>query len=96
MTKHITILLSVVLAVVMMVGSIYAESPADKAKPKLQLSIESTSNDLMSLNFFDVDIREVLSALALQREINIVAAPEVSGEISLHLFEDGKYSDIPR
>ena len=87
MTKHITILLSVVLAVVIMVGPIYAESPGDKAKPKVQLSIESTSNDLMSLNFFDVDIREVLSALALQREINIVAAPEVSGEISLHLFE---------
>ena len=87
MTKHITILLSVVLAVVIMVGPIYAESPVDKAKPEVQLSIESTSNDLRRLNFFDVDIREVLSALALQREINIVAAPEVSGEISLHLFE---------
>ena len=40
----------------------------------------------MCLNFLDVEIREALSALAMEREINIVAAPDVSGEISVHLF----------
>jgi type II secretory pathway component GspD/PulD (secretin) len=33
-----------------------------------------------------VDIREALSAIAMEREINIAAAPDVSGEISVHLF----------
>ena len=50
-------------------------------------SIKSTDNRLMSLNFIDVDIQEALSALAMQREINIVTAPVVSGKISLHLYD---------
>ncbi len=87
MTKNVTILLSVVLIMGIIISPVSAESPTDKAKPQTQLSIQSTSDDLMSLNFFDVDIREVLSALAMQREINVVAAPEVTGEISLHLFD---------
>jgi len=87
MTKNVTILFSVVFVMGLIVSPVSAESPTDKAKSQAKLSIESTSNDLMSLNFFDVDIREILSALAIQREINIVAAREVSGEISLHLFD---------
>ena len=87
MTKNVTILFSVVFVMGIIISPLSAESPTDKAKPQTQLSIQSTSNDLMSLNFFDVDIREILSALAIQREINIVAAREVSGEISLHLFD---------
>lgn len=87
MTKNLTILWRVVLAVGILISSASAESPTNKAKPQTPLSIQSTSDDLMSLNFFDVDIREVISALALQREINVVAAPEVSGKISLHLFD---------
>lgn len=51
-----------------------------------EISIHSIDNDLISLNFLDVDIREALSALAIKREINIAAAREVSGEISVHLF----------
>lgn len=87
MTKNFTILWSVMLAVVIIISPASAESPTDKAKPQTQLSIQSASGDLMSLNFFDADIREVLSALALQREINVVTAPEISGKISLHLFD---------
>jgi len=41
--------------------------------------------DLISVNFIDVDIRSALSALALEQEINIACAPEVSGNISVHL-----------
>jgi type IV pilus secretin PilQ/predicted competence protein len=54
---------------------------------KTKYSIKSTDNRLMSLNFIGVDIQEALSALAMQREINIVSAPVVSGKISLHLYE---------
>jgi type II secretory pathway component GspD/PulD (secretin) len=87
MTKDVNILWGVVLVIGMIISPVSAESRTDKAKPQTQMSIQSSSDDLMSLNFFDVDIREILSALALQREINVVAAPEVSGKISLHLFE---------
>jgi len=69
------------------INPVAAKSPKDQATPQTPLSIQSKSDDLMSLNFSEVDIRDVISAIALQREINVVAAPEVSGEISLHLFE---------
>lgn len=87
MTKSVTAIWSLFLAMGIIISPVSAESPKDRAKFERPLSIQSTSDDLMSLNFFDVDIREVLSALALQREINVVAAPEVSGRISLHLFD---------
>lgn len=50
-------------------------------------SFKSDSPELMSINYINIDIREALSALALQREINIVAAPDVAGKISVHLYE---------
>lgn len=87
MTKSVTAIWSLFLAMGIIISPVSAESPKDQAKSETPLSIQSTYDDLMSLNFFDVDIREVLSALALQREINVVAAPEVSGKISLHLFD---------
>ena len=46
----------------------------------------SVDHNLMCLNFLNVDIREALSAIAMEREINIAAAPDVSGNISVHLF----------
>ena len=87
MTKGVAAIWSLVLAMGIIISPVSAESPKDQAKTDPPLSIQTTSDDLMSLNFFNVDIREVLSALALQREINVVAAPEVSGTISLHLFD---------
>jgi type II secretory pathway component GspD/PulD (secretin) len=87
MTKSVTAMWSLFLAMGIMISPVSAESPKDQTKSETPLSIQSTTDDMMSLNFFDVDIREVLSALALQREINVVAAPEVSGNISLHLFD---------
>jgi type IV pilus secretin PilQ/predicted competence protein len=87
MTKNVIIFLALILTIGIIIRPVSAVSLTEKAKPDTPLSINSTSDDLMSLNFFDVDIREVLSALALQKEINVVAAPEVSGKISLHLFD---------
>jgi len=43
------------------------------------------TKNLISVNFIDVDIRSALSALAMEQEINIACAPEVSGNISVHL-----------
>jgi len=44
-------------------------------------------NQLISLNYLDVDIRKTLSALAMEREINIATAKDVSGKISVHLYQ---------
>ena len=41
----------------------------------------------MTINFLNVDIREALSALAIEREINIATAQGVSGNVSVHLFQ---------
>jgi type IV pilus secretin PilQ/predicted competence protein len=50
-------------------------------------TIKPGANRLMTLNFINVDIQEAISALAMQREINIITAPIVSGEISVHLYD---------
>ena len=52
-----------------------------------RLDIESEASDLICLNFLNVDIREALSALAIEREINIITSQEVSGSISVHLYQ---------
>jgi type II secretory pathway component GspD/PulD (secretin) len=62
-------------------------SMSQSDKQTVNASFNSGSDRLMSINYISVDIREALSALAMQREINIVAAPDVSGEISVHLYK---------
>ena len=52
-----------------------------------KIDITSGDRDLICLNFIDVDIREALSALAIEREINIVTSQDVSGSISVHLYQ---------
>jgi type II secretory pathway component GspD/PulD (secretin) len=47
-----------------------------------QISVDGLTN----LNFHEVDIRELLSALAIKRETNIVMSQDVSGKVSLHLY----------
>jgi type II secretory pathway component GspD/PulD (secretin) len=44
-------------------------------------------NDLISVNFFDMDIRKAISAIAMEREINISTSAEVTGQISIHLYQ---------
>jgi len=45
------------------------------------------SNGLLTLNFFQSDIQEILSALAMEREINFATAQNVSGKVSVHLYQ---------
>lgn len=48
-----------------------------------QISVDGLTN----LNFHDVDIRELLSALAIKQKTNIVMTQDVSGKVSLHLYQ---------
>ena len=64
-----------------------ATSRKTKQTPGTEMKIESGHNGLMSVNFIDVDIREALSTLAVEREINIAMTKEVSGKISVHLHQ---------
>ena len=45
------------------------------------------TEELLTLNFHEIEIRELLSALAVQRGLNIVMAKEVTGSITVHLHE---------
>ena len=47
----------------------------------------SVEDDLITLNLVNVDIRDALSAIAVQRRVNIVTALEVSGNVSAHLYQ---------
>jgi len=63
-----------------------ADPPAgDKAIDTENKVNRITTDGLLTLNFFQSDIQEVISALAMEREINIVTAQDVSGSISVHL-----------
>lgn len=42
---------------------------------------------LITLSLIDTDIRDAISALAMEQEINIATATEVSGKISVHLYQ---------
>ena len=48
--------------------------------------INSKNKNLISLNFIDVDISKALSAVAMEREINISTSKDVTGKISIHLY----------
>lgn len=42
---------------------------------------------LLTLNFHQNNINEILSALAMQQQVNIVTSNEVMGDVSIHLFD---------
>ncbi len=52
-----------------------------------RIFIRPADNDLLSLNFREIDIRGLISALAMQREINVVMSKDVSGKVSVHLYK---------
>lgn len=75
----------------------YEHEPANIQKDLAQTQEEETKKDvgidsdnhLMCLNFVDEDIQLVLSALAMERELNISTAHDVNGKISIHLYNVG-------
>lgn len=50
------------------------------------VAVQAVDENLLTLNFYQSDIREILSALAMQQKINIVTAHDVSGKVSVHLY----------
>lgn len=52
-----------------------------------EVGIEEAEENLLTLNFRQINIRELLSALSMQRELNIVMAKEVTGNVSVHLYK---------
>ncbi len=57
--------------------------PQKKAAQKAE---NSSDGRLMTLNFFQADIQRVLSAIAMQNEINVISTKDVTGNISVHLY----------
>ncbi len=60
------------------------ETETIEAKPEKEERLQEEG--LLTLNFRQVEIRELLSALSVQRELNIVMAKDVSGRVSVHLY----------
>ena len=48
-----------------------------------KLSVEK----LLNFNFYQSNIREILSAFAIKHKINIVMTKEISGKVSVHLYQ---------
>ncbi len=69
-----------------------SQTPAGSQKsafspgPRSEVVVHHPKNGLISVNFFDMDIRKAISAIAMEREINISTAAEVVGKISVHLY----------
>jgi type II secretory pathway component GspD/PulD (secretin) len=61
----------------------YAGTKPVAARPGVEDHLKN--NGLLTLNFYQGDIRELLSALAMKRELNISMSPEVAGNVSVHL-----------
>lgn len=49
-------------------------------------SVKTVAQTRRSYNFQDLDIRQALSALAQDQEINLIMSPEVTGKISVYLL----------
>jgi len=91
MNKKIIIFIVLLMAFCSGAGPIFAQIPDEEIDSSLidekpGVVINSDNTDLLSVNFYDVEIQAALSALAMEREINITAAQEVSGKISVHLY----------
>ena len=97
MTKKIACSLIVVFMLGMFIGPAFAQlldkgrtpEALEEREKELETDNKVTlkDNQLISLNYLDVDIRKALSALAMEREINIATAKDVSGKISVHLYQ---------
>ncbi|MEJ2363863.1 MAG: hypothetical protein P8017_04140 [Deltaproteobacteria bacterium] len=80
MTKRITFLCTLIMLLVLSPALVQSqESPYRSEK--------GPSRRLINLSLIDTDIRDALSALAMEQEINIATAKEVTGKISVHLYQ---------
>jgi type IV pilus secretin PilQ/predicted competence protein len=69
------------------VKSTQANSFESTNKRQADIDRSSKKKKLLTLNFYQGDIREILSGLAMQQQINIVTSKDVSGKVSVHLYK---------
>ena len=58
----------------------------NSARSESAMNVKWESSDRVSVNFLNIDIREALTAIALEKEINITSSQEVTGNITVHLY----------
>ncbi|MCX5715250.1 MAG: hypothetical protein NT033_10765, partial [Candidatus Omnitrophica bacterium] len=84
------------LGVFLIVGSSFAQTPKEAKKqaalevpPEAAVAVTppqiAAANDLVTLDFKDADIRNVLKIISYKSGINIVATPEVMGNVTIRL-----------
>ena len=76
MSRKAIFFLGLLMSLGMFIGPVFAQlldkgSPPESKKAVLEEREKFEDNQLMDLNYVDVDIRNALSALAMEREINI-------------------------
>jgi len=81
-SSFVLILLASLVPMVWAAGATTPEIPSAAQLAQANLPMES---GLVSLNFQDADIRNVLKVLAFKSGVNIVAAPDVTGVVNIEL-----------
>ncbi len=82
MNKKLFLFLLCFLLVMVLTGQAFAR---EKSPGSARL-IKSVTEQLITLNYRDMDIRYAFSALAMEFKLNIVMSNAVQGDITLHLF----------
>ena len=82
MNKKVFLSLFFVLLVIVFSGPAFAKEKAHG--PSRQ--IKPLNEQLITLNYRDMDIRHAFSALAMEFKLNIVMSRDIQGTITLHLF----------
>ena len=80
--------LAVILAAVCM-GPVFGFAAPDSKASLGSDQVKASDNAVVSLDFQDADIRNVLKVLAFKSGVNIVAAPDVTGVVTIQL------NDVP-
>jgi type IV pilus secretin PilQ/predicted competence protein len=57
------------------------------SEQKQGVSHQTQKKRLLTLNFYQGDIQEILSGLAMQQKLNIITSKDVSGKVSVHLYQ---------
>ena len=83
MNKKVFLSLFFVLLVIIISGPAFAKEKA----PGLGRQIKPLNEQLITLNYRDMDIRHAFSALAMEFKLNIVMSRDIQGTITLHLFK---------
>lgn len=84
-TSSLSLLMMVAVAVPMVWADVPTSAPGTAAAAELSQSTLPTEPGLVSLDFQDADIRNVLKVLAFKSGVNIVAAPDVTGVVNIEL-----------